>query len=90
MINELSNLIISFPRDANRAWSFNHVVHIVTKSSICQFDVPKGKADAALDEANRELRELTEGLDIEEEGVGRQWEVPEDDDDENTDAGLTR
>ena len=88
MINELSNLIASFPRDANRAQCFNHVIALVAKSTICQFDVPKGKADAALDEAERELRELAEGLDIEEEEMVGKWEPLEDDDNENTDGWV--
>jgi hypothetical protein len=41
---------------------------------ICQFDVPTGKADMALDDAERELRELAEGLDIEEEITKAKWE----------------
>jgi len=55
MIDKLSNLIVSFPGDANHAQCFNHVNALVSKSSICQFDIPKGKADAVLDEAKREL-----------------------------------
>jgi hypothetical protein len=33
---------------------------------IHQFDVPKGGVDAALDEAEKKLRNLAEGIDIEE------------------------
>jgi len=40
------------------------------------------------DEAERELRELVEGLDIEEEETAGEWEVLEDDDDENTDGWI--
>jgi hypothetical protein len=38
----------------------------VVKHLVCQFDVSKGDADAALDKAEKELRELAEGIDIEE------------------------
>ena len=88
MVNKLSNLIVSFPGDANHAQCFNHVIALIAKSLIHQFDVPKGKADAVLDEAEREPRELVEGLDIEEEETVGEWEVPEDDDDENTDGWI--
>ena len=88
MIDKLSNLISSFPGSANRARCFNHVIVLVTKSSIRQFDIPKGKADAALDEAERELRELAEGLDIEEVEMAGEWEAPEDDDDENAEGWV--
>jgi hypothetical protein len=58
---------------------------LITKSMIHQFDVPKGKADAALDDAERELRELAEGLDIEEETTKAKWEGPDDEEDEDND-----
>jgi hypothetical protein len=60
------------------------VVH-VAKSMICQFDVPKGKADAAMDNAERDLRELAEGLGIEEETTKAEWEGLDDEEDEDED-----
>lgn len=53
---------------------FNHVITLVAKSSICQFDILKGQANATLDEAERELKELPEGIDIEDEETGSEWE----------------
>lgn len=82
MIVRMSDLLISFPGDANRARCFNHVIALIAKSSIRQFDVPKGGADAALDEAERELRELAEGLDIEEEQTKGEREGQDDEQDE--------
>jgi hypothetical protein len=82
MVEALRDLIPSFPGDPNRARCFNHVVALVAKSSIRQFDVPKGMADAALDEAERELRDLAEGLDIEDEQTRGEWEGREDDNDD--------
>ena len=38
----------------------------MVKCLVHQFDVSKGDADAALDEAEKELRELAEGIDVEE------------------------
>ena len=57
MIVELADQIESIPGAENCAWCFNHVVALVVKSSICQFDVPKGQADAALNEAEKALRD---------------------------------
>ncbi|KAG1722957.1 uncharacterized protein EDB91DRAFT_1040319, partial [Suillus paluster] len=54
MVEVLSDLIPSFPGDPNHAWCFNHVIALVAKSLIHQFDVPKGMADVALDKAERE------------------------------------
>jgi hypothetical protein len=87
MIDGISDLVESFPGDANRGWCFNHVIALVGKSAIRQFDVPKGQADAALDKAERELRDLAEGIDIEEETMQGQREVPDDDDGEENGDG---
>ena len=85
MIDDLPNRIVTFPGDENRARCFNHVIALVAKSSIRQFDVPKGQADAALDEAERELNELAEGIDIEDEKMREEWEGTEDDEDDDDD-----
>ena len=82
MVDRLHILIESFPGAENRARCFNHVTALVAKSAVRQFDVPKGKADSALDEAEIELRELAEGLDIEESIAENEWEEA-DDEDEN-------
>lgn len=82
MVHHLKDLIPSFPGDANRARCFNHIIALVAKSAIRQFDVPKGQADEALDEAERELRELAEGLDIEEEQTRSEWEGQEGEEDD--------
>jgi hypothetical protein len=88
MIDDLRNRIITFPGDENRTQCFDHVVALIAKSSIRQFDVPKGQADAALDEAERELNELAEGIDIEDEKMRAEWEGTEDDEDDNNDGWV--
>ena len=82
MIVELADKIKSFPGAENCVWCFNHVVALVAKSSIHQFDVPKGQADAVLDEAEKALRDLAEGVDIEEEMMLGELELPDDDENE--------
>jgi hypothetical protein len=86
MIDELSHLIPSYPGDASQARCFNHVVALVAKSVVRQFDVPKGQAEEALDEAERELREMAEGIDIEDDKTQYEWEASEDD--ENGDGWI--
>src|ERR1700720_3542843 len=83
MIDDLPNRIVTFPRDENRAQCFNHVLALIAKGSICQFDVPKGKADAALDEAERESNELAEGIGIEDEKMQAEWEENDEDDEDD-------
>jgi hypothetical protein len=78
-------LIASFPADASCARCFNHIIALIAKSMIHQFDLPKGKADAALNNAERELRELAEGLDIEKETTKAKWEGLDDEEDEDED-----
>jgi len=87
MIDRLGDHIVSFPRSTNRAQCFNHVIALIAKSLICQFDVLKGQADAALNKAERELIDLAEGIDIEDEMMQGEWEIPGDDDDEENGDG---
>lgn len=89
MINKLSDLIPSYPGDASRARCFNHVIALVAKSVVRQFDVPKGQAGAVLDEAERELREMVEGIDIEDDKKQNEWEASDSgEDDENGDGWI--
>jgi hypothetical protein len=62
MIDELVDLLPNFPGSANRCRCFFHIVNLIAKSLLKQFDVPKKSADAALDNAERELINLAEEL----------------------------
>ncbi|TFY73210.1 hypothetical protein EWM64_g10802 [Hericium alpestre] len=66
MINELSKLIDGFPGEVNRTRCFVHIVNLIAKSLLKQFNVPKKKADEMLSSAEKELWELAEDLDLEE------------------------
>jgi hypothetical protein len=66
MIDELVDLLPNFPGAANRCRCFLHVVNLVAKTLLKQFDVLKKKASAAVDKAEQALLELVEGLDVEE------------------------
>jgi hypothetical protein len=78
MINEISNIIKTFSGDKNRARCFNHVVALVVNSTVHQFDVPKGLANAVLDVVERELQELAEGIDIEDKQTQDEWQGLDD------------
>ena len=88
MVDELPNLIVSFPGNANRTCCFNHVLSLVARSIIRQFDVPKAQADEALSEAEKELAELADGLDLEEELMGVDEDVEDEEDDNDLDAWV--
>ena len=75
MIEHLSTLIESFPGAANQTRCFAHILNLVAKSILCQFNVPKkkeGKED--LDDATNTLEEESDADedDVDDEnGLGR-------------------
>jgi hypothetical protein len=69
MIDELAILIKSFPGDANHTRCFNHILSLVARSIIRQFDLPKAEADEALSVAEKELLDIAKGIDLEEEAM---------------------
>ncbi|KAG1722531.1 hypothetical protein EDD22DRAFT_760423, partial [Suillus occidentalis] len=54
MVNELSDLLEDFPGETNRTRCFLHIVNLVAKTLIRQFDVPKAKVDTIMDEAEKQ------------------------------------
>lgn len=85
MIAELAILLNDFPGAANQTRCFTHVLNLVVKSIIKQFDLPKGQADKDLDVAAKELLLLAGNIDQEEQlfaGDGDDGEEGEDDNDE--------
>jgi hypothetical protein len=88
MIDELADLIKSFSGASNQTCCFNHVVNLVARTIIQQFDILKSQADGALDEAEQELRDLVEGINIEEVmTAGEQNGEQGDEDDEANEEG---
>jgi hypothetical protein len=89
MIEELANLVDDFPGPANQTRCFLHILNLVVKSIIRQFDVPKSKRtsdsegdDESMDEAMRELLKLAGDINLEEEitaSAGNEEDATEDD-----------
>jgi hypothetical protein len=71
--------VCSFPGAFNHAWCFNHVIALVAVRVVQQFDIPKGN-DNTYTEAEQELQELAEGLDIQDATTQREQETGKDDD----------
>jgi len=65
MIEELADLLDDFPGEANRTRCFTHILNLVAKSIIKQFDVLKAHANEVLDDLAKELAVLAVDLDIE-------------------------
>jgi len=55
MIAELANLLDDFPGPANQTRCFTHILNLIVKSVIRQFDLPKSKGEKILDDAAKEL-----------------------------------
>ncbi len=66
MIDELARVLPSFAGAPNRVRCFTHVLNLVAKSLIRQFDAEVDKDEAADDADERELAELAAGLEAEE------------------------
>src|SRR5271155_6012938 len=85
MIQELSDLRENFPGATNQTRCFTHILNLVVKSILKQFDPPKKKAGDLLqnDGANERLDE-PEDIDVEEElgpeNLNSQYNDNEEDD----------
>jgi len=86
MIDELPDLIENYPGASNRARCFNHIVALVAIRVVRQFDIP-GRENKSMDEAEQELRDLAEGLDIEEAAAQRERESDDDEEEDDEDGG---
>lgn len=77
MIDRLRWTIDRFGGAQTRTRCFLHTVNLVAKSMLKQFDVPKKNVEAAIDEAEKTLLALAEGLDQEEAELRAGGQVPD-------------
>ena len=79
MIEELAIQLDDFPGSASRVWCFAHILNLVVKSIMRQFDVPDKKMGDVADEATRELHRLAGNIEREElmsqSGIEQQGDV---------------
>jgi len=83
MIEHLSTLVENFPGAPNQTRCFAHILNLVAKSVLCQFDVAKksGPVESEqLDDAMKELALLAQELDL---GADRADDDEKDDEDED-------
>jgi hypothetical protein len=83
MIDALAGLLVAFPGSANRTRCFTHILNLVVKVILRQFDVPKAKAGEALDAASQALADLAGDIDMEEEAMDGGGDGDDDDVDED-------
>lgn len=65
MIDNLVNLLPNFPRPANQCRCFLHIINLVAKTLLKQFEVPKKDINVVLNAADKELLELAARADME-------------------------
>ena len=80
MTDELAILLEDFPGSANRTRCFTHVLNLVAKSVMKQFDLPKGRAGEAPDAAAKRLAQLADEIENEEKLSGGDFSEEEEDD----------
>jgi hypothetical protein len=66
MIDELAIQLDNFPGSASQVQCFTHILNLVVKSIMCQFDVPDKKKGDVADDATQELHRLAGELEHEE------------------------
>jgi len=62
MIEHLATLIENFPGAANQTRCFMHILNLVAKSVLPQFEAPKSKGGKVLDDVARELAAVLDDL----------------------------
>ena len=91
MIAKLVNLLDDFPGPANQTRCFTHILNLVVKSVIRQFDLPKSKGDRILDDAAKELLSLAGNIEFEEDKLARRdGKEGDDEDNDNVEGWIDK
>jgi Ran GTPase-activating protein (RanGAP) involved in mRNA processing and transport len=85
MIERLAELIDNFPGTANQTRCFTHILNLVAKSVLRQFEAPKAKGIDSINDAMKELVAVSDELEDEGDDVAVDEEGEEDGDDEGDD-----
>ena len=70
MIDHLATLVDTFPGAANQTRCFTHILNLIAKSVLCQFEAPKVKGDDVLDDAAKELAAIFDELEDDDDDDG--------------------
>ena len=88
MIEHLATLIENFPGAANQTRCFMHILNLIAKSVLWQFEAPKSKGGNVLDDAARELAAVFDDLDdLDDDDVALNSGGDEDDEEGTNDVG---
>jgi hypothetical protein len=83
MAKELGYLVAAFDGEASRTRCFAHIINLIAKSMIKQFNIPKAKAGEALDDAMEELVALAGEIEVEEQVMRDSADEDEDVEEDN-------
>jgi len=89
MIHHLAMRVDKFKGRKTQTRCFAHILNLIAKSIIRQFDVPKAQVDKVFDEATAALMELAGNIDVEErESAEHEDERDDDEADEDTEDWI--
>ena len=89
MIERLAELIDGFPGTANQTRCFTHILNLVAKSVLRQFEAPKMKEIDSINDAMKELAAVADELEDDGDDVAVEEEGGDDGDgDDDDDDGL--
>ena len=88
MITELASLIDDFPGSENQTRCFTHVLNLVVKSIIWQFDLPNTKNGQNIKEGVKQLLDLAGDIEVEEEAASRDGEDGVSGEDDNVEGWI--
>ena len=87
MIKELAEALENFPGPANQIRCFTHIINLVVKSIIQQFDLPSSKGKNDIDNATKVLLLFAGDIEIEEDMMADE-EDEEDGDVDNVEGWV--
>ena len=88
MIEHLATIIEAFPGAANQTRCFAHILNLVAKSVLRQFEAPNVKGIRAINEAAKELAAVSEDIDDEIGEANKSGGDDDDDGNEDVEDGV--
>ncbi|KAI0312860.1 hypothetical protein OF83DRAFT_1066514 [Amylostereum chailletii] len=81
MILTLTTLLSDFPGAANQTRCFAHIINLVCKTILREFDLPKKKGEEAMANLDEQLKKLGEDIEAEEMAMCNEMDDDVEDDD---------
>ena len=90
MVDKLEGLVSGFDGATNRTRCFAHIINLIAKTIIRQFDIPEAKEDQLADAAMAELCVLANDMDMEDllTQANRVYSDDEKDEDDDLDGWV--